>query len=95
MKFKRTRVLVTLFLLMIVAMIPVIASAASADNETAPAETTQVVSTEAESEDYSIHFFEALGNIARSTGFASGNWRQYVMIVVACLLLYLAIVKQF
>ncbi|MBQ6120949.1 MAG: sodium ion-translocating decarboxylase subunit beta [Clostridia bacterium] len=30
-----------------------------------------------------------------STGFARGNWRQYAMILVACVLLYLAIVKQF
>jgi len=112
MKFKRTRVLVTLFLLMIVAMIPVLA--ASADAVTGEAQTATVfgaitddgttsagdeaggeTAVETEAEDHSIHFFEALGNIARSTGFASGNWRQYVMIAIACLLLYLAIVKQF
>ena len=44
---------------------------------------------------------KGLGNIAKSTGFAKsldgtgGDWRNYVMIAVACFLLYLAIVKQF
>ncbi|MDO4384618.1 MAG: sodium ion-translocating decarboxylase subunit beta [Clostridia bacterium] len=33
--------------------------------------------------------------IAQSTGFAKGTWQQYVMIAVACVLLYLAIVQQF
>ena len=60
--------------------------------ETAPAEA---------STDPDINFLKGLGNIAKSTGVAKsldgtgGDWRNYVMIAVACLLLYLAIVKQF
>ena len=55
----------------------------------------------AQSTDPDINFFKGLGNIAKSTGFAKsldgtgGDWRNYVMIAVACVLLYLAIVKQF
>ena len=51
--------------------------------------------------DPDIDFLKGLGNIAKSTGFAKsldgtgGDWRNYVMIAVACFLLYLAIVKQF
>ena len=110
MKSKRTRVLVTLFLLMIVAMIPVLAASAEAvtgetqaatvfgaitDDGTVKDDAGDTEIVETKTADYSINFFEALGNIARSTGLARGDWRQYVMIVIACVLLYLAIVKQF
>ncbi len=42
-----------------------------------------------------IDILDGLKSIINSTGFAKGEWRQYVMIAVACLLLYLAIVKGF
>ena len=42
-----------------------------------------------------ISFTQGIKNIAESTGLAHGAWQNYVMIVVACVLLYLAIVKQF
>ena len=59
-------------------------------------EQTQALETVSEDEEnYSINFIDAIVSIAKSTGFASGQWRQYVMIAVACLLLYLAIVKEF
>ena len=45
--------------------------------------------------DPDINVIDGLASIARSTGFAQGSWRQYAMIAVACVLLYLAIVKQF
>ena len=45
--------------------------------------------------DPEINVLEGLKSIAQSTGFAKGEWRQYAMIAVACVLLYLAIVKQF
>ncbi len=45
--------------------------------------------------DPEINVVDGLKKIAASTGFAKGEWRQYVMIAVACLLLYLAIVKGF
>lgn len=41
-------------------------------------------------------FGETLANFAGSTGFANaGDWQQWVMIIVSCVLLYLAIVKKF
>ena len=48
-----------------------------------------------QSGDPEISIAKGLKNIAANTGFAQGEWRQYAMIAVACLLLYLAIVKQF
>ena len=72
--------------------------APAATEEAAPA--TSAADT-AQSTDPDINFFKGLGNIAKSTGFAKsldgtgGDWRNYVMIAVACFLLYLAIVKQF
>ncbi len=62
---------------------------------------TEAAETATNSTDPDINFIKGLGNIAKSTGFAKsldgtgGDWRNYVMIAVACLLLYLAIVKQF
>ena len=64
----------------------------AAAEETAAAEGNQ---------DPEINFMLGLKNIAMSTGIAQslngtgGDWRNYVMIAVACFLLYLAIVKQF
>ena len=41
-------------------------------------------------------FGETLVNFMESTGFANGgNWQQWVMIVISCVLMYLAIVKKF
>ena len=48
-----------------------------------------------QSEDPDISIIQGLKNIAANTGFTQGEWRQYAMIAVACVLLYLAIVKQF
>jgi len=65
--------------------------------EAAPAQSAATT----DSTDPDINFIKGLGNIAKSTGFAKsldgtgGDWRNYVMIAVACFLLYLAIVKQF
>ena len=76
----------------------------AAQPDAAPAEATAEAAepaTEAQNSDPDINFFKGLGNIVKSTGFAKsldgtgGDWRNYVMIAVACFLLYLAIVKQF
>ena len=42
-----------------------------------------------------INVWDGIKKIATSTGIANGTWREYLMIAIACLLLYLAIVKQF
>ena len=49
----------------------------------------------AEEDDLSLDFVGGMKNILESTGFANATWQQYVMIGIACVLLYLAIVKQF
>ena len=72
--------------------------------ETAEAVAEETAAVEAEEDtnpDPKINFLQGLKNIAMSTGFAKSftengfEWRNYVMIAVACFLLYLAIVKQF
>ena len=63
--------------------------APAAENTEAVAELTT------EYKDPEINFWDGIVKIAKSTGFAGGTWREYVMIAIACLLLYLAIVKQF
>jgi len=63
--------------------------APAAENTEAAAELTT------EYKDPEINFWDGIVKIAKSTGFAGGTWREYVMIAIACLLLYLAIVKQF
>ena len=45
--------------------------------------------------DPEINILDGLKSIVKSTGFATGEVRQYIMIAVACVLLYLAIVKGF
>ena len=61
-----------------------------------PEEVKQAVAEASKAtEDPEISVGLGLKNIALSTGFVKGEWRQYAMIAVACLLLYLAIVKQF
>lgn len=44
---------------------------------------------------YDLNFADGLAKIWDSTGFAHGDWRQYVMMVVSFVLVYLAIVKGF
>ena len=82
---------------------------ASGKTDTAAPEVTETVAPEApaaenteaasdlttENEDPEIDFWGGIKKIAQSTGFAKGTWQQYVMIAVACVLLYLAIVQQF
>ena len=94
-------------LLALFALLTVFAAFAETSAEPEAAEAAQQVEAPAEagtaagSTDPDINFFKGLGNIAKSTGFAKsldgtgGDWRNYVMIAVACFLLYLAIVKQF
>ena len=81
-----------------------LAENAAQTDTAAPVEQTaaeQTDAAQAESTDPDINFIKGLKNIAASTGFAKsldgtgGDWRNYVMIAVACFLLYLAIVKQF
>ena len=81
----------------------------SGKTDTAAPEVTETVAPEApaaenteaasdlttEYKDPEINFWDGIVKIAKSTGFAGGTWREYVMIAIACLLLYLAIVKQF
>ena len=97
---QRTRFVVAALLLIVISMLASsIAFASSTDTSgdvPAADEQTQALETVSEDEEnYSINFIDAIVSIAKSTGFASGQWRQYVMIAVACLLLYLAIVKEF
>ena len=73
-----------------------------ADGPTSIYVTDEAAAEDADSEDPEIDVVEGLKNIVMSTGIAhsfnedgSFEWRNYAMIAVACVLLYLAIVKQF
>ncbi len=62
----------------------------------APAADTAAGTEEAAEEDlYDLDLGGAMRSIVQSTGLANGDWRQYVMIGISCVLLYLAIVKKF
>ena len=96
-KVKSTRAFVCLLVLF--AMLTVWA-VAFADGDTVPAPEVPAVETEAAAEpapdaDPEIDVINGIKKIAATTGFAQGTWREYAMIAVACVLLYLAIVKQF
>ena len=45
--------------------------------------------------DILLTLWESSGFAALSAGFASGGWQNLVMLIIACVLLYLGIVKQF
>ncbi len=72
-------------------------TATETETADAAAEVVETVETAAVEEegDPEISITGGLKAIAKSTGFANGTWQQYAMIAVACVLLYLAIVKQF
>ncbi len=62
---------------------------------TIPGDGTYVPAEGEKKSDPEISFMTGIRSIWESTGFMQGNWQNYAMIAVACLLLYLAIVKQF
>ena len=73
-----------------------VATADEAIQAEAPAADTAAETEEAAEEDpYDLDLGAAMRSIAQSTGLANGDWRQYVMICISCVLLYLAIVKKF
>ena len=73
-----------------------VATADEAIQAEAPAGDTAAETEEAAEEDpYDLDLGAAMRSIAQSTGLANGDWRQYVMICISCVLLYLAIVKKF
>ena len=73
-----------------------VATADEAIQAEAPAGDTAAGTEEAAEEDlYDLDLGAAMRSIVESTGLANGDWRQYVMICISCVLLYLAIVKKF
>ena len=42
-----------------------------------------------------LDLWNSSGFAAMSAGFGDGGWQNLVMLIIACVLLYLAIVKQF
>ncbi|MDO4356790.1 MAG: sodium ion-translocating decarboxylase subunit beta [Clostridia bacterium] len=102
-KVKATRALACLLVLFSLLTVWAFAEEATEAPEEAPAvsevatdeSADATVPTTADEGDPEVNFIDGLKAIAQSTAFAHGEWRQYVMLAVACLLLYLAIVKQF
>ncbi len=107
-KVSRTRALVCLLLMFTLLMGFSIAETAEAPVQYMVQEVIDkeavAADVEAQAEAYKdpeINIVEGFKNIAKSTGIAKSftengfEWRNYAMIAVACVLLYLAIVKQF
>ena len=108
-KVKRTRAfacLLILFSLLIAwgfaeeALLPSAQEAQVAQTEQASEDfqggTQRAMEAQQEDEEQtSINFVSGMREIWASTGLANGDWQQYVMIGVACVLLFLAIVKGF
>ncbi len=92
MKSNRNRILIVSLMLMLLAIMPVFSAFAETTTTTDAPAVVETVESESE---YEIDFVGALKDVAMNTAFAQGEWRQYAMIAVACVLLYLAIVKQF
>ena len=98
----RTRCFLCAVIMVIFAMVCAVAETASPSDAPKATETEAIATTteasaktNTEETDPELDIVEGIVAIAKSTGFAVGEWREYVMIAVACLLLYLAIVKQF
>ena len=54
-----------------------------------------ILNTYAQANEAEISKSQAIINFLKQTGFSMTNWQQIVMILIACVLFYLAIVKQF
>jgi len=98
----RTRCFLCAVIMVIVAMFCAVAEIATPSSAASATETEAIATNmeaaaagETEEGDPELDIIEGIVAIAQSTGFAKGEWPEYVMIVVACVLLYLAIVKQF
>jgi len=91
------RVLIVSLMLMLLAILPMFSAFAEGTPAVTEDENAVVVSESVESESkYQINILDAFKGVALNTGFAQGtDFRQYIMIAVACGLLYLAIVKQY
>lgn len=66
-------------------------------NSSAQGEATAAAQSVAQAADADIDVGDSLMNFAESTGFVGlvQDWRCIVMLLIACVLLYLAIVKQY
>ncbi|MDO4549060.1 MAG: sodium ion-translocating decarboxylase subunit beta, partial [Clostridia bacterium] len=91
--------IITAILTALMCLTPVFADDVSVDGAVAADEIVAVEGAaaveEGEDIEYTLDIGEGINNIVQSTGFVAGDWRQYVMIGVGCVLLYLAIVKKF
>ncbi len=97
MKTRRTRLaIIALVMMLLVCLFSALGAVAEPTSEAAPTETTELAAeTTAEEDVYDLDFWSGMAKIWDSTGLAHGDWRQYVMMVVSFVLLYLAIVKGF
>ena len=90
MSKKRIGLILLLMLMTAACLTPLLAQA----QEAVPPAPVEAAGAQ-DADQYSINLGESLKNIWESTGFMAGDWRQYAMILISCVLLYLAIVKKF
>ena len=85
------------YMLMLLAVATVGLSVQAWGNSSAQGEATAAAQSVAQAADADIEVGDSLMNFAESTGFVGlvQDWRCIVMLLIACVLLYLAIVKQY
>ena len=85
------------YMLMLLAVATVGLSVQAWGNSSAQGEATAAAQSVAQAADADIDVGDSLMNFAESTGFVGlgQDWRCIVMLLIACVLLYLAIVKQY
>ena len=85
------------YMLMLLAVVTVGLSVQAWGNGSAQGEATVAAQSVAQAADADIDVGDSLMNFAESTGFVGlvQDWRCIVMLLIACVLLYLAIVKQY
>ena len=85
------------YMLMLLAVATVGLSVQAWGNSSAQGEATVAAQSVAQAADADIDVGDSLMNFAESTGFVGlvQDWRCIVMLLIACVLLYLAIVKQY
>ena len=85
------------YMLMLLAVATVGVSGQAWGNSSAQGEATAAAQSVAQAADADIDVGDSLMNFAESTGFVGlvQDWRCIVMLLIACVLLYLAIVKQY
>ena len=82
-------------LLIVFVIIATLAIGLSAQNEVIQPDIQHVAAKTAPDYDKDISLSESITNFGETMGFANLDWKTITMLIISCILLYLAIVKKF